>query len=134
MLREGKWLVRGHPANKQQSRGQNQVCPMPKPFPSYALALSSFSSGHTAHAGEPPPAWVLLHCLQTKPAVLWELVAGERAEALFLPGQALPDGPVLGQLGTRWRVSLLKPCKWVPGSQRPVYFCPFLGLISSPVR
>ena len=76
------------------------------PFPSVPLPSGfPLPSTHPTLASLHPP-WALLHWLQTKQAVVWELVTAEGAGELFLPGWAVSSGPDIRQLGNTWRACL----------------------------
>lgn len=89
-------------AKVTQQRGsregaQNQISWTPKPFPSACLGVSS--SLHIPHtAGVSTHLGYFLHWLQTKQALVWELVTAEGAESyLSQAGLCL-----LGQISGSW--------------------------------
>lgn len=102
MLREGKRLTQGHPASKQQHRGQNPALPDAKALSSLSVPTWLHLPFRRPHTEEPAPT------LGTSPltpdkascslgASDWG--AGSMSVgSYFLPGWALPAEPDVGQL------------------------------------
>lgn len=108
MPMEGKWLGQGRPASKQQSRARIQLYLLLKLFPVFLCPWDSTdstrpsadptlgASTYTEHSAPPLP-------LQTKRAVPWALVTGERAVCMW-------GGVISFQAG---------PCLLMPSSYEP---------------